>query len=232
MARRIVLLLMLALSAIAADRDQPRSEKRDHRVSVARRCAECDRDASTNRIARSAAARREFMREHACPATGKTTGACPGYVVDHVRALACGGADSPSNMQWQTVADAKEKDNGSGSAATQLQPAALWNSDRSDGAAQNCPTAVGQNKWRDSAEGRPFRERTPPQRRSKGEGYRLTASDGMWLYQATFSCWCRAIAPAIPPSSVASAPLPPVPGLSGIPRLRASLVFATPARSG
>jgi len=24
--------------------------------------------------------------------------------------LACGGADSPSNMEWQTVADAKAKD--------------------------------------------------------------------------------------------------------------------------
>jgi len=34
----------------------------------------------------------------------------PGYVVDHVVPLACGGADAPSNMQWQTRADAKAKD--------------------------------------------------------------------------------------------------------------------------
>jgi hypothetical protein len=34
----------------------------------------------------------------------------PGYVVDHIVPLACGGADSPSNMQWQTVAAAKAKD--------------------------------------------------------------------------------------------------------------------------
>jgi len=33
-----------------------------------------------------------------------------GYVVDHKIALACGGADSPSNMQWQTKTDAKAKD--------------------------------------------------------------------------------------------------------------------------
>lgn len=33
-----------------------------------------------------------------------------GYVVDHVRPLACGGADAPSNMQWQTVEAAKLKD--------------------------------------------------------------------------------------------------------------------------
>jgi hypothetical protein len=34
----------------------------------------------------------------------------PGYVIDHVVPLAWGGADNTSNMQWQTVADAKAKD--------------------------------------------------------------------------------------------------------------------------
>ncbi|MDD8018261.1 MAG: HNH endonuclease signature motif containing protein [Bacteroidota bacterium] len=34
----------------------------------------------------------------------------PGYVVDHIVPLANGGSDSPSNMQWQTKADAKAKD--------------------------------------------------------------------------------------------------------------------------
>ena len=33
-----------------------------------------------------------------------------GYVVDHVVPLACGGADTPSNMQWQTIEAAKAKD--------------------------------------------------------------------------------------------------------------------------
>lgn len=33
-----------------------------------------------------------------------------GYVVDHKIPLAWGGADSPSNMQWQTKGDAKAKD--------------------------------------------------------------------------------------------------------------------------
>jgi hypothetical protein len=33
-----------------------------------------------------------------------------GYVVDRKIPLACGGADSPSNMQWQTKADAKAKE--------------------------------------------------------------------------------------------------------------------------
>ena len=34
----------------------------------------------------------------------------PGYVVDHIVPLCAGGADAPSNMQWQTVEDAKVKD--------------------------------------------------------------------------------------------------------------------------
>ena len=37
-------------------------------------------------------------------------GPCKGYVIDHVKACACNGADEPSNMQWQTVAEVKAKD--------------------------------------------------------------------------------------------------------------------------
>ena len=59
---------------------------------------------------RSKAARNEYVREHPCPSTGRTSGACPGWVVDHVQALKHGGADAPWNMQWQTIEDAKEKD--------------------------------------------------------------------------------------------------------------------------
>jgi hypothetical protein len=62
------------------------------------------------RIKRSHAAKAAFEREHPCPSTGKSTGRCPGYVVDHVQALECGGPDHPSNMQWQTTSDAKAKD--------------------------------------------------------------------------------------------------------------------------
>lgn len=59
---------------------------------------------------RSPAARAAFVQQNPCPATGKARGACPGYVVDHVSPLVCGGQDQPSNMQWQTTADAREKD--------------------------------------------------------------------------------------------------------------------------
>jgi hypothetical protein len=43
-------------------------------------------------------------------ATGSPKGPCKGYVIDHIVAIACHSADEPSNMQWQTVADAKAKD--------------------------------------------------------------------------------------------------------------------------
>ena len=62
------------------------------------------------RIARDPHAKEAFRKTNPCPSTGKTYGACPGWVVDHVRALKHGGADDPSNMQWQTRAAAKEKD--------------------------------------------------------------------------------------------------------------------------
>jgi hypothetical protein len=65
---------------------------------------------SHGRIARSQQAKQEFKREHPCPSTGKSSGACAGYVVDHVTPLKRGGADAPGNMQWQTVQDAKAKD--------------------------------------------------------------------------------------------------------------------------
>jgi hypothetical protein len=62
------------------------------------------------RIKRSQSAKVEFKREHPCPANGARKGPCKGYVIDHVKPLACGGADRPENMQWQSVADAKAKD--------------------------------------------------------------------------------------------------------------------------
>ena len=59
---------------------------------------------------RSKASRDAFTKKYPCPSTGTTSGACPGYVVDHVTPLKRGGADDPSNMQWQTKEAASVKD--------------------------------------------------------------------------------------------------------------------------
>lgn len=51
-----------------------------------------------------------FRLANPCPATGQTHGVCKGYVIDRVIPFVCGGAEDPSNMQWQTIAEAKAKD--------------------------------------------------------------------------------------------------------------------------
>ncbi len=59
---------------------------------------------SHGRIKRSPKARYTFMKE-----TGYSHGR-KGYVIDHIVPLSKGGCDCPSNMQWQTIEDAKRKD--------------------------------------------------------------------------------------------------------------------------
>jgi hypothetical protein len=86
----------------------PRTATRTTRTKTTH-CKSCARD-SKGRIARSATAKRDFQKAHPCPATGKTSGACKGYVIDHVLPLKRGGADAPGNMQWQTVQAPKAKD--------------------------------------------------------------------------------------------------------------------------
>lgn len=64
----------------------------------------------SGKIKRSEKAKDDFKNTHPCPSTGKGSGACPGYVIDHINPLKRGGPDSPDNMQWQTEAAAKAKD--------------------------------------------------------------------------------------------------------------------------
>jgi len=53
---------------------------------------------------------RDFERQHPCPATGRTTGHCTGWIVDHRVALCVGGKDEPDNMRWQTFDKSHLKD--------------------------------------------------------------------------------------------------------------------------
>lgn len=61
-------------------------------------------------IARSAAAKNQFKRGHPCPANGHRSGACPGYVIDHIQPLCACGKDAAENMQWQNLAASRAKD--------------------------------------------------------------------------------------------------------------------------
>lgn len=63
---------------------------------------------------RSQAVLRAFQRRVPCPSTGQTRGACPGWVKDHIIPLClgaeAGGVDTVPNLQWQSVAEARVKD--------------------------------------------------------------------------------------------------------------------------
>lgn len=47
----------------------------------------------------------EFKQANPCPVTGKLKGACPGYVVANAVPLC---ADEPGQLQWQTLAQARD----------------------------------------------------------------------------------------------------------------------------
>ncbi len=61
---------------------------------------------------RNPAVVRAFRAENPCPSTGKTTGACPGWVIDHGLPICALGAvaDDVRNLHWQKVEDANWKD--------------------------------------------------------------------------------------------------------------------------
>jgi len=58
---------------------------------------------------RSKAVLRAFVNQQACPATGQHRLPCPGWQIDHITPLKCGGPDAPENLQWLTVDAHKEK---------------------------------------------------------------------------------------------------------------------------
>lgn len=74
-----------------------------------RYCGTPARDAN-GRILRSSAVIAAFKAIHPCPSTGKRTGACPGWTMDHVIPLACGGCDAVWNMQWLPNDQKRTKD--------------------------------------------------------------------------------------------------------------------------
>lgn len=72
-------------------------------------CALADEKKTLATAKRSPATKAEFRKLNPCPATGKKTGACPGWQVDHREALVCGGRDELANLQWLPIAEHREK---------------------------------------------------------------------------------------------------------------------------
>lgn len=60
-------------------------------------------------LPRSGAEVRAFRATHACPATARHRGPCPGFQVDHTIPLCAGGLDRRENMKWLSVEDHKWK---------------------------------------------------------------------------------------------------------------------------
>lgn len=64
-----------------------------------RYAGEVIRDAD-GKTSRSTKVINAFKKQWACPSTGLHKGACPGWAIDHVIPLACGGRDAVYNMAW------------------------------------------------------------------------------------------------------------------------------------
>lgn len=81
----LILLLFVSLSAFAEE---------DIRYCGAIKYA------SDGTIYRSTSKVNSFKKLHPCLSTGLNYGSCPGWNIDHVIPLACGGCDEVFNMQW------------------------------------------------------------------------------------------------------------------------------------
>jgi len=113
------LALMLALSqpigamAQTPPGDSPARSTRRGTVTKCTEAAPCAAPRThtkPGKIAPSAAAVRAFREKHPCPTTAHVSGACPGYVVNHIEPPCKGGLDVPSNLQWQTHTSANRQD--------------------------------------------------------------------------------------------------------------------------
>jgi len=102
----IALLVPLTVVAQKGGRSSSHSSRssstKTTKASVPKKSSVAKRN-SNGKIKRSASARADFMKQTGYPKGRK------GYVVDHIVPLECGGADVPSNMQWQTVQEARSR---------------------------------------------------------------------------------------------------------------------------
>ena len=91
-AASVILLITTGLGSCSQVHAGPFEETRYCTTTPAR-----DADGS---ISRRADVLAEFKKIHPCPGTGKSTGACRGWRMNHTVPLACGGCDSVGNLVW------------------------------------------------------------------------------------------------------------------------------------
>lgn len=89
--RLLILCLALSLPAYAGPLEETRY------------CGAEPKRTADGSILRRADVLREFKRLYPCPSTGRATGPCPGWNIDHTIPLACGGCDSIPNLSWLPV---------------------------------------------------------------------------------------------------------------------------------
>lgn len=87
----LIIAALLTLPAFAGPLDETRY------------CAATPNRDADGGITRRSDVLRAYRALYPCPATGKTTGPCPGWNIDHTVPLACGGCDSVANLTWLPV---------------------------------------------------------------------------------------------------------------------------------
>ena len=96
-----LLLLLFAASAVNAQVLQPTGPAIDP-LKEYRQCGEPVRNADGT-IKRRSDVLTAYKKFHPCPATGLSTGICPGWQMNHIIPLASGGCDSVTNLAWMPV---------------------------------------------------------------------------------------------------------------------------------
>ena len=99
----VALFFVLLVSPGLPAQHQPSKDKQAAKVKTAKPPKANPKRNSPPHTTRIVSPKKQFMIDSGYP-KGR-----PGYVVDHIISLQCGGADSPANMQWLSVDEAKAK---------------------------------------------------------------------------------------------------------------------------
>ncbi len=99
---RLIFALLCALMSVSANLHAQVLMPSSPPVDAFREFRQCGQPARDARgaIKRNSAVIDAYKRLHPCPATGLSTGACPGWQINHTIPLVSGGCDSVINMSW------------------------------------------------------------------------------------------------------------------------------------